>query len=123
MGLKCQIIKKKDNTIERVEAPNGEPSVLYESAKQILGNEEKALEVWAKAYTPDFLSYYGNWINPVVGEFYDTDSNGEPLFDDVINYMKKNTYVMEPLAAEDVLDVRNLLVSTNHQNNLLMLDE
>lgn len=113
MGLKCQIIKKKDNTIERVEAPNGEPSVLYESAKQILGNEEKALEVWAKAYTPDFLSYYGNWINPVVGEFYDTDSNGEPLFDDVINYMKKNTYVMEPLAAEDVLDVRNLLVSTN----------
>lgn len=113
MGLKCQVFKKEDNTIERVEAPNGEPSVLYESAKQVLGNEEKALEVWAKAYTPEFLSYYGYWINPVVGEFYNTDSNGEPFLDDVIAYMKRNTYVMEPLAPKDIMDIRNLLISTN----------
>ena len=56
MGVKCQI-EKKGNKIERVEAPNGEPSVLYESALKSLGNSELALQVWAKAYTPGFLSY------------------------------------------------------------------
>lgn len=53
MGVKCQI-EKKENKIERVEAPNGEPSVLYESALKLLGNSERALQVWAKAYTSDF---------------------------------------------------------------------
>lgn len=53
MGVKCQI-EKKGNKIERVEAPNGEPSVLYESALKVLGDSERALQVWAKAYTPDF---------------------------------------------------------------------
>ena len=55
MGVKCQI-EKKENEIKRVKAPNGEPSVLYESALKVLGNSERALQVWAKAYTPGFLS-------------------------------------------------------------------
>lgn len=53
MGVKCQI-EKKENEIKRVKAPNGEPSVLYESALKVLGNSERALQVWAKAYTPGF---------------------------------------------------------------------
>ena len=42
MGVKCQI-EKKENEIKRVKAPNGEPSVLYESALKVLGNSERAL--------------------------------------------------------------------------------
>ena len=38
MGVKCQI-EKKENEIKRVKAPNGEPSVLYESALKVLGIE------------------------------------------------------------------------------------
>lgn len=112
MGLKCQI-EKKENKIERVEAPNGGPSVLYESALKLLGNSERALQVWAKAYTPDFLSYYGHWNNPTPGEMFNTDPNGEPLLDDVLSYMKRQTYFADPLTAQDVKDVRDFLLSTD----------
>ena len=47
MGVKCQI-EKKENEIKRVKAPNGEPSVLYESALKLLGNSERALQVWLR---------------------------------------------------------------------------
>lgn len=112
MGLKCQI-EKKENKIERVEAPNGEPSVLYESTLKLLGNSERALQVWAKAYTPDFLSYYGHWNNPAPGEMFNTDPNGEPLLDDVLSYMKRQTYFADPLTAQDVKDVRDFLLFTD----------
>lgn len=112
MGVKCQI-EKKENEIKRVEALNGEPSVLYESALKLLGNSERALQVWAKAYTSDFLSYYGHWNNPAPGEMFNTDSNGEPLLDDVLSYMKRQTYFADPLTAQDVKDVRDFLLSTD----------
>lgn len=111
MGVKCQI-EKKENKIERVEAPNGESSVLYESALKLLGNSERALQVWAKAYTPGFLSYYGHWNNPAPGEMFNTDSNGEPLLEDVLSYMKRQTYFADPLTDQDVKDVRDFLLST-----------
>lgn len=110
MGVKCQI-EKKENKIERVTAPNGEPSVLYESAKQLLGDEERALEVWAKAYTSDFLDYYGHWNAPAPGELFNTDSNGEPMLEDVIAYMRRQYYVADPFTAQDVKDVRDIMIS------------
>lgn len=112
MGLKCQI-EKRNNIVERVEAPNGEPSVLYESALKLLGNSERALQVWAKAYTPDFLSYYGHWNNPAPGEMFNTDSNGEPFLEDVLSYMKRQTYFADPLTAQDVKDVRDVMISNS----------
>lgn len=112
MGLKCQI-EKRNNIVERVEAPNGEPSVLYESALKLLGNSERALQVWAKAYTPDFLSYYGHWNNPASGEMFNTDSNGEPLLEDVLSYMKRQAYFSDPLTAQDVKDVRDVMISNS----------
>lgn len=113
MGVKCQI-EKKENEIKRVKAPNGEPSVLYESALKVLGNSERALQVWAKAYTPGFLSYYGHWNNPAPGEMFNTDPNGEPLLEDVLSYMKRQTYFADPLTAQDVKDVRDFLLSTHY---------
>lgn len=112
MGVKCQI-EKKENRIERVEAPNGEPSVLYESALKLLGNSERALQVWAKAYTSDFLSYYGHWNNPAPGEMFNTDPNGEPLLEDVLSYMKRQAYFSDPLTAQDVKDVRDVMISNS----------
>lgn len=112
MGLKCQI-EKRNNIVERVEAPNGEPSVLYESALKLLGNSERALQVWAKAYTSDFLSYYGHWNNPAPGEMFNTDSNGEPFLEDVLSYMKRQTYFADPLTAQDVKDVRDVMISNS----------
>ena len=112
MGVKCQI-EKKENEIKRVKAPNGEPSVLYESALKVLGNSERALQVWAKAYTSDFLSYYGHWNNPAQGEMFNTDPNGEPLLEDVLSYMKRQTYFADPLTAQDVKDVRGVMISNS----------
>lgn len=111
MGLACQIIKK-NNKIEKVEAPNGEQSILFENAKKVLGNEKQALEVWAKAYTPEFLSYYGYWINPVRGEVFNTDLNGEPILDDVLAYMERQSYVVGTLTKDDVKDIKSALASS-----------
>lgn len=108
MGLACQIIKK-NNKIEKVEAPNGEQSILFENAKKVLGNERQALEVWAKAYTPEFLSYYGYWVSPVRGEVFSTDLNGEPLLSDVLAYMERQSYVVGNLTKDDIKDVRSAL--------------
>ena len=112
MGVKCQI-EKKENEIKRVKAPNGEPSVLYESALKVLGNSERALQVWAKAYTPGFLSYYGHWNNQAPGEMFNTDPNGEPLLEDVLSYMKRQAYFSDPLTAQDVKDVRDVMISNS----------
>lgn len=112
MGVKCQI-EKKENEIKRVKAPNGEPSVLYESALKLLGNSERALQVWAKAYTLGFLSYYGHWNNPAPGEMFNTDPNGEPLLEDVLSYMKRQAYFSDPLTAQDVKDVRDVMISNS----------
>lgn len=111
MGLACQIIKK-NSKIDKVEAPNGERSILFENAKRILGDEKRALEVWAKAYTPEFLSYYGNWMYPVRGEVFNTDLNGEPILDDVLAYMERQSYEVGILTKNDVRDVRSALAST-----------
>ena len=57
MGVACKVFKNKEGKVEKVEAPNGLDSFLYESALSATGNEDRALEVWATAYTPGFQSY------------------------------------------------------------------
>lgn len=112
MGVACQVYKNKEGGIESIKAPNGENSALYSKALASLGSQEKASRVWAMAYTPEFMEYYGRWDNPNVDEEYNLDINGEPLYDDVIAFMKKKTYILEPLASKDVMDVLNFMRST-----------
>ena len=86
MGLACRITRNKLGGVEKVEAPNGNDSLLYRGALASTGNEERALGIWATAYTPDFMNYYGDWENPTPESMFNLDANGEPLLQDVAAY-------------------------------------
>mgnify|MGYP000013948790 FL=1 len=112
MGIACQVYKNKEGDIDKIVAPNGEQSILYGKALALTGDSQKASGVWATAYTPGFLSYYGTWNNPSIESQYNLDANGEPMLEDVIAFMKKNTYKLEPFSSKDVVDVNNFMLST-----------
>lgn len=110
MGLKCQT-ERKNGDITDVKAPNGNPSLLYKTARKILGSKRRAIEVWATAYTSDFIDYYGDWRNPSPTSFFNTDLNGEPIFNDVIKFMERSTYFTSSLTSKDVADVNSFFTS------------
>ena len=111
MGLACQIFKNEDGSVNRVDAPNGEKSYLYDKALGAIGNDALALDVWATAYTPGFRSYYGYWDSPMPGEFFDTDVNGEPRYEDVMAYINRENTVVYPLNMKDMSEVRDMAIS------------
>ena len=111
MGVACKVFKNKEGKVEKVEAPNGLDSFLYESALSATGNEDRALEVWATAYTPGFQSYYGIWESPETGELFDLDSNGEPKLFDVIKYLEKGTNIVGTYTKDDVLNINSFIES------------
>ena len=89
--MSCKIKRDSNNEITAVYAPNGKPSILYNSLKDFVNNDkEKALSIWARAYSPNFLYRYGNWLSniddnpesltslPNQTPNLDTDENGEP---------------------------------------------
>lgn len=80
--MSCSVFRDKDNNITRVEAPNGQESVLFSSLKAAigeLGNEEDALRAWARVYTPTFKQWFGDWENDKENSSKVIDKNGEPL--------------------------------------------
>ena len=111
MGVACKVFKNKEGKVEKVEAPNGLDSFLYESALSATGNEDQALEVWATVYTPGFQSYYGTWESPETGELFDLDSNGEPKLFDVIKYLEKGANIVGTYTKDDVLNINSFIES------------
>lgn len=60
--MACSIIRNKENNeIEKVLAPNGKESILYQSILEIQPDKEKALQIWAQVYTPTFKAWFGDW--------------------------------------------------------------
>ncbi len=60
----CSIIRNSETKeIERVLAPNGKDSILYDDILSVMGPESKedALTLWAQAYTPEFKDWFGDW--------------------------------------------------------------
>lgn len=62
--MECSVHRDKEGNITKVDAPNGEKSILFDSLVNSLGgpgNEEKALRIWAKVYTPSWKAQFGDW--------------------------------------------------------------
>ena len=61
----CSIIRNPETKqIERVLAPNGKDSRLFEDILSILGQpsyKEDALKLWAQVYTTKFKDWFGDW--------------------------------------------------------------
>lgn len=101
----CQLYRDKiTGEITRVEAPNGSPSGLYNGINKLIRDKEKAADVWATAYTPQFLLRNGDWISLEKAKRIDPtntaeidrlsanvtsnlDENGEPTIDTLSDYI------------------------------------
>lgn len=77
--------KNNGNTLNKT--PDGKPSVLFETFKEIFGGDEiKAYAAKSKVYTDGFLNWFGDWINNKSEASTEAsnvskvvDENGEPL--------------------------------------------
>jgi hypothetical protein len=73
----CQVFRNDDGVIERVEAPNGQPSTLYKTLQDLVKDKEQALRLWAQVYTESFKNWFGDWERKQGSKV--VDENGEPL--------------------------------------------
>lgn len=78
--MACSIIRNQAGQIKSILAPNSKESILYKDILDIpaiAGDKEKALRMWAVAYTPEFKELHGDWENGQ--SLIDLDANGEPV--------------------------------------------
>jgi hypothetical protein len=57
----CTIARDQNGEIQEVYAPNQNPSILYRDILESVNDKEKALRMWARAYTPTFKKKFGDW--------------------------------------------------------------
>lgn len=111
IGLNCRIIRNGDGTINTVEAPNGEPSILYKEALRVTGSQEKASDIWATAYTKGYADYIGMKVQDVASNA-NVDKNGEPLFQGVADYLSVKESVSGNYTRGEMSDVNDFIIST-----------
>ena len=80
--MSCKIIRNDNGIVEKVLAPNGESSKLYQDAVTITKNKEEALKLWAVAYIPGFKKWMSNLkpettqqIKPGVEELFESNQD------------------------------------------------
>ena len=115
VGLNCRIIKNVDGSIHTVEAPNGEPSILYKEALRVTGSEDKASDIWAIAYTKGYADYIGMKVQDIASDA-NVDQNGEPLFEDVSNYILAKESVSGDYTRGEMVDVNDFIASTGFRS-------
>lgn len=90
----CSIIRNpEDGKILKVKAPNGRQSLLYQNALELVGDEQLALRIWARAYTTPFKLRFGNWEKEYTN--IKLDMNGEPLLSTVMNLQSGVNRIIE----------------------------
>ena len=60
-------------------APNGAPSILFQSLLDELGDRTAAIHAKANVYRQSFFRWFGDWINHPESASKMVDENGEPL--------------------------------------------
>lgn len=80
----CQIHRNyTTGEVDRVTTPNGVDSSLYKDALAITKDAEKALNIWATAYTDSYKNSYGEWAEEPslsqVMDFINIDSKEDKL--------------------------------------------
>ena len=120
----CQIHRNyTTGEVERVTTPKGVASTLYNEALKITKDVEKALNIWATAYTDSFNKKYGDWVEEPnlsqVMEFINIDSKESKL---------STTEALSILNTSQLLGVQpeqlyfNLKNTFFNSNNQLVID-
>ena len=60
-------------------APNGKPSILYQSYKDLGYSEQEVERLTAQVYSDSFLNFFGDWLNNPQNASKVVDENGQPL--------------------------------------------
>lgn len=77
--MACTVQRNRDGAIEKVLAPNGKESILYNELSNRLGDKEAALEAYSFVFTDNFKNAFGNWLTPDETLSDKLDENGEPF--------------------------------------------
>lgn len=72
--------------VNKILAPNGEESQLYNDLVEHFGSEEEALTYWYLPRTPQFKKVEGDWEIPGYTGGITLDDRGEPSLQDVLGY-------------------------------------
>ena len=105
MPLSCSIIRGESG-VERVLTPDGEESRLYKEALRATGVEQDALRLWAVAYSPEFLSWYGNWTADAKDGI--SMNLAEPGLDAVNNFLDSR-HTVNGFTYSEVGEIRNFM--------------
>ena len=90
----CQIHRNyTTGEVDRVTTPNGVDSSLYKDALAITKDAEKALNIWATAYTDSYKNSYGEWAE-------------EPSLSQVMNFINIDSKE-DKLSTEEALSILN----------------
>ena len=115
MSIGCRIHRNKvSNEVIGVEAPNGKNSLLYDNALKYTNDKEEALKLYSIGNSDEFKK---NNIDEFENENFVKDINGEPLLEDVINFLKlteKNN-----ISIDNKIHFDNLSNSFNGDNEQL----
>lgn len=76
-GIHLAIERNNGNPLNL--APNGKPSILFQSYKDLGYSNEKSEELVAKTYSDEFLAWFGDWLNNPERASKVVDENGQPL--------------------------------------------
>ena len=126
--MACSIIRNKEtNAIEKVLAPNGQESKLYQDILVMQPDPEQALKTWAQVYTPSFKESFGNWEKLETAKVNDpsidivtlenlskdvsknVDENGEPLISALgLQNTTPDTAYLQQSSATNVAPKENL---------------
>lgn len=87
-------------------APNGEPSILFQSLLDYCnGNRAKAIVLKSNAYSNSFIVKFGDWIQQDNTANNSVDQNGEPLIEEL--NLPNTTVKQKPLGYSVKLDKAN----------------
>jgi len=75
---KAEAIKRNNGNPLNL-APNGKPSILYQSYLDLGYSVEEAERLTAQVYSDSFFQFFGDWINDTENSSKVIDSNGQPL--------------------------------------------
>ena len=111
--MKCKIIFERDpktlkvtDKIKAVKAPNGKRSLLFDSIKNDIKDDNKALVNYYKVYTNEFKELFGDWDKK-----NKLDKNGEPKYSEVKD-------IISPTGVEFDEDLNTKLKKTDKDSDV-----
>jgi hypothetical protein len=93
IGITIEEAIKRNNGNPLNLAPNGNPSILYQSYKDLGYSDSEAERLTAQTFSDSFIEWFGDWQNDPQNASKVTDENGQPLI--VFRGLKEDFKVKE----------------------------